>query len=324
MTPEFRIEADDKDITHLLNDRLISMSVTDEVADQSDKLRMQIGDAENRINIPVPGVKLRVWLGYEGQALKHRGAFMVDEVEIGGPPTEISVTARAIDMNSAIKAPRTKTWDVPLVDIARTIAKYHNLVAVIGSGIAKIALSHQNQVSESDLNFLTRIAELNDIAIKISNGQLRLAYRGVPVQLDGIRLNSLLLRPQDVTSWQYKIEKREQFQSVTAKWHDVRNATTNKVSAGSGEPSEELRDTYASESEAREAAQARLNASTRGERTLDLDTVGRGDLYAGAPLELSGIHPGIDGVWIAKRVVHSLSSSGYTCSVEAEPGTTTQ
>lgn len=139
MTPEYRIEADGRDISRLINTRFVSLSVTDEVADQADKLSLNLADPENSLSVPPTGGTLRLWLGYQGRDLHYRGSFVVDETSISGPGTNIAITARAADMRGSIKAPRDQTWhESSLAEIAKTIATRHNLKLVLGPGLEQI------------------------------------------------------------------------------------------------------------------------------------------------------------------------------------------
>lgn len=324
MTPEYRIEADGRDISRLINNRFVSLSVTDEVADQADKLSLNLADPENSLSVPPTGGTLRLWLGYQGRDLHYRGSFVVDETSISGPGTNIAITARAADMRGNIKAPRDQTWhESSLAEIAKTIATRHNLKLVLGPGLEQITYPHQDQTSESDLNFIYRLGAEHGIAIKIANQQLRLARRAEAVTVGSEELPAIQLPRQAITTWQHKIQERQKYNSVTANWQDHGAAETRQVKVGDTQPTLHLRRMFPNENAANAAAAAALQRSSRDQHSITLNTVGRGDLYAGAPLRLSGIHPGIDGEWIAKRVVHSLSSSGYTCGVEAEPVTAT-
>ena len=68
-----------------------------------------------------------------------------------------------------------------------------------------------------------------------------------------------------------------------------------------------------------QAAQAKLNALNRGQGTLSL-TMKPGDptLAAEARLTISGFRKGVDGEWVATRVIHEIGGSGYSTQIEAE------
>jgi phage protein D len=56
MTPRFRIVVDGTDITALLNDRLIQLSVTDKTGMESDEFELRIDDRDGLVTLPRRGV----------------------------------------------------------------------------------------------------------------------------------------------------------------------------------------------------------------------------------------------------------------------------
>lgn len=67
------------------------------------------------------------------------------------------------------------------------------------------------------------------------------------------------------------------------------------------------------------AARATLDQLSRGRSTVSA-TLALGDLRlrGQSRVTLAGFRPGVDGEWIAKRVVQMLNNSGYSTSVETE------
>ena len=94
--PDFRIVADCHDITSIIRSRLVSLSLTDEAGLQSDTLELVLADHDpsRRIVLPPTGAELEVWLGYAG-ALCRMGLFVVDELELSGPPGRLVIKAKA-------------------------------------------------------------------------------------------------------------------------------------------------------------------------------------------------------------------------------------
>lgn len=85
MKPTYRIVADGKDITALINDRLLLLRVSDKHGMESDEFELRIDDRDQAVALPGRGGRVEVLLGYEGQPLKRMGAFTVDEVQLSGP-----------------------------------------------------------------------------------------------------------------------------------------------------------------------------------------------------------------------------------------------
>ena len=77
---------------------------------------------------------------------------------------------------------------------------------------------------------------------------------------------------------------------------------------------------YASKAQAMRAAQAKWDKLQRGVAEFSISlAMGRADLYPETPVTVSGFKRVIDEqAWTITKVMHSLSNSGYTTSLELE------
>ena len=92
---------------------------------------------------------------------------------------------------------------------------------------------------------------------------------------------------------------------------------------GEGKPVYELRETFASVKQAREAAAARLARLSRATAAVHGTILGRPDLIAAGGVRIRGAGEGFDGLWAVTRTVHSLDDArGYVCQFESESPTT--
>ena len=112
---------------------------------------------------------------------------------------------------------------------------------------------------------------------------------------------------------------RGRYRSVVARWQDQEEGKQVSERVGEGEPIFTLRHTYPTAEQAKSAAQSRLDRLTRGRSTVSV-SLANGDpkLRAQSRITLIGFRLGVDGEWVAKRVVHKLTNSGYTTNLEAE------
>src|SRR5690554_6541930 len=94
--PTFRVTVDGADITSILQDRLVSLRVTDEAGVQSDVVEIVLSDTGlfGGLAIPRKGAEIEVWLGYMFQA-QRMGLYIADEVEVSGPPNQMRIRATA-------------------------------------------------------------------------------------------------------------------------------------------------------------------------------------------------------------------------------------
>ncbi len=95
MKPIFKILANKKDISDLLENRLLSLQISDEIGFASDSISLELDDRENIFEILECGAELEVFLGYDKDELYSMGKFIADEVEIAGKPNTLMITGRS-------------------------------------------------------------------------------------------------------------------------------------------------------------------------------------------------------------------------------------
>lgn len=321
MHPEFKIVANGTDITPLIADRLISLSVTDERGDKSDTAVIEIDNRARLVAVPPTGATLETWLGYRETGMARLGVFTCDEIELSGPPDMLTIEGKAADMGKSLKAPKTRSWDaMTLGGIVSTIAGEHGLAPKTAEALAATAYEHLDQTDESDLHFLTRLARDLDAVAKPANRHLLFVPRGETKAASGALLTAVKVTPEDLAgTWRARFADRGKYTAVKAYWHDVEGAARKEVVAGSGTPVFTLRNPYSSESEAQAAAKAKLKALSRGTAVFEGEFQGRPEFAAEAPLQVQGFGAEADGSWVLTRVTHFYrESAGYRCSIEAE------
>lgn len=311
-----------RDISALIADRLVSLTVTDEAGQTADRLDIELDDRGGRLDLPEPGLVLDVRLGASPALLTPVGRFCVGSVGVSGPQRRMSVEAHAADLGAAIRAPRTRSFtDTSLGDLVTVIAGAHGLKAACAEALAAHRWPHLAQNGESDLNLLTRLAGGLDATAKASDGVLVVAQRAAATNAAGEALPLVAVSTGDVTGWSWRRTERDTYGTVTARWRDVAAGRTETVSAGTGAPERTLRRVFGTEAEARRAAEAALEEAGRGE-SLELTLAGFGaGCFAGGRIDVSGLRAGVDGAWNLTRVEHRLGAALVT-SLKAERGTT--
>ena len=320
MTPDFRIEVDGQDATGRINDRLLRLVITDEAGTKSDRLELVVDDRDNRIALPRTGAKVKVWLGYRETGVSYMGLFVVDEVEVSGPPEQITIRARAADMRAALKQHKTRHFErTTLGGIVHRIAGEHGLRPIIGQELAGIEVRYLPQTEESDMHLLTRLARVHDATFKVADGRLLFVRRGSGKTASGRPMRIRLTRT-DLIDWSATIKERPKYGQVQARWHHRGEARARTETAGSGDgPTFVLRHEHPDQAQAKAAAKARHRQLKRGERSLRLTMSGQPAIVAEAELNVSGVRDGVDGQWVIRTAIHRLDSqSGYLTEVEAE------
>lgn len=326
--PAFRLTVDGQDVTSLFASRLIDLSLTDGAGVEADRLRVRLSDALPlaRLQEPSFGAEIRVWLGY-GLSAKYMGLFIAEQVEVGGAPDEMVITAGASPTGessggkSALTEQRSRSWPegTTVSDLVSTVATEHGMKPAVSSNLASIPLPHLDQVDESDINLLSRVSRDLDALVKPGDGQIVFAKRGESLTVAGKPMPVIALTPQDVSSWRAGRNLRDRPGTVITTFGDREAGDAVECKAGTGKPVRRLRHRYPSREAAQAAADAEYRRAVRSERGLELDLPGNPDLIAEGRVLLSGFRSYVDGEWLISRVQHWLDAGGYRCSVTGEP-----
>ena len=321
MTPQFRIVVEGQgDVTAQIRERLLGLRVRNEEGYRSDAVEIRLDDRGGEMELPRRGVALEVELGYEATGRVAMGRYVVDAVELSGPPETLTVRATAADMRAGAKQRKTRSWDqVTIGALVAKIAREHDLEPRVAQELARIVLPHVDQTDESDLHLLTRLGEKYDAAARPAGGRLLFTRRGAGRSATQGAVTAVGVAREQAGDYRVTFDDRQRYGSVKAYWYDRSAGRRREVTAGSGEPVYALRDDQVDANTARYAAQARLDALNRGAVALSLSLrPGAPTVSTETPLTLSGFRDGVNGRWIVTRVGHELSGGGLATEVEAE------
>jgi phage protein D len=321
VTPKFSLLAEGADITAIINARLLSLSVTDKAGVSSDTLTITIDDSDGLIAFPRKGAALELSLGYAEGPFVQMGSYTVDEVEVSGPPSKMTINAKAADMGGQLKAPQERSWhDKKLGEIAQKIAKENGLTPVLSDGAKNLKIEHADQ-TDSDLNFLSRIAAENGFVVSVKDKKLYIKEAGDGKGASGKNMPRVTLNANQLTSWRASATDRTQYKSVKATYQDIKGAQRGNVVVGSGQPQLTMRHTYASKANANRAAKAALDSSKGGTGEIDITLPGNPTIKPEQKLVVMGVRQGIDGAeYTIQEVVHNLDNGGYKTTIKGEIG----
>lgn len=109
-SPGFSIVIEGKDVTTVLDNRLMGVTLTDNRGFEADQLDLELDDADGQIVLPRRGAVIQFALGWEGQPLFPKGSFTVDEIEHSGAPDRLTIRARSADFRATLNIRREKSW----------------------------------------------------------------------------------------------------------------------------------------------------------------------------------------------------------------------
>ncbi|MFJ4256690.1 phage late control D family protein [Pseudomonas monteilii] len=324
MKPTYRIIADNKDITPLINDRLLLLRISDKPGMESDEFELRIDDRDQAVALPGRGGRVEVLLGYEGKPLKRMGAFTVDEVQLSGPPDTLTIRGKASDMRGSGKTVRSGSWEnVPLSQIANEVAKRNGWepVCPVTTRVERV-----DQRNESDFNFVTRLARQYDSTAKVAEGRLLVMPRQDGKSTSGKALQVVTINKTDVERYQFRLGDRSTQKAVKTQHQDQKTGALQVVQLDNGEAPSGLppvhtdRHIYPNKTAAAQAAKARLAAFNRSTASVRLEMAGRTDLFAECTINAQGFKVGLDGDYLVDSVEQTFTQSGWTTTVECNGG----
>lgn len=339
--PAFSIRQGGKVLTEL-SDRVLSISLTDNRGFDADQLSLELDDTDGSVALPPRGAELSFWLGWMGEALVYKGVYTVDEVAHDGPPDRITVTARSADFREEFNVKREVSWhDVTVERVVSAIAKRYDLTPQISDLLMDVEIDHADQTQESDMSFLTRMAEMLGAIATVKNGNLLFIVPGGGFTTSGKAIPSIAITRSSGDRHRFRVADRDAYTGVRAYWLDLnygkkkkvsvrRRATTKKKDKSSSREGDYIegaegnvfimRKTFQNEEAARRAAAAKWQQLQRGAAEFSITLArGRAELYPEMHATVTGFKTDIDAQdWIISKVQHDVDDNGFTTQLNFE------
>lgn len=248
--PNFSISAEGSDITDEIRTNMVNLTITDYGGDQKKSDQVSITIASENLDLPKKGAKLEVGVGF-GQELVDKGTFVVDAVNSGGSgsgPRLIQIVARSFSKSNAyghstVQSQRLRSFsNITLGDLLNTIATEHGLTPRVPDTLASKMLVHVDQLHESDMNLITRIAAAAGAVSKISHGYWILSPRDGTTTISGQDLKKYTIHRDMTDSWSYHSNSDHPDSSSSGSgtqvisYYDLGTGTNKSITIGSGEP----------------------------------------------------------------------------------------
>ena len=332
---------------HNVNDRLMELTLSDNRGFEADTVEITLDDSDGKIELPPRGAEIAVAIGWQGEPLIHKGLFTVDEIHHAGPPDQLTITARSADFRQDFNVKREYSWhDVTVSHVLSAIAGRYNLKPCISEQLADLEIDHADQTNESDISFLTRMAEMLGAIVTIKNGCLLFIIPGKGLSQSGKPLPVITLTRSSGDRHSFKLADRDAYTGVQAYWLDLdfgkqkkthlksKRKTKKKAKPKKEKSSQKegsyiegadgnvfvIRQTYKNEQAAKRAAAAKWSTLQRGAAEFNLTLAeGRADLYPELPVTVSGFKPHIDSeYWVISQVTHTIDAHGFTTQLSLE------
>ena len=317
---------DGPDLSDKINPRTTSLTLSEKRGEEADTLSLTLQNADGSLEIPATGRQITLAIGWQQSSsgvlpgLIEKGRFTVDEAGASGPPDAITIRARSADLTRIYSQRRTRSWtNTTLGTVLGWIASGNGGFARVESALAIAPITAIEQEGKSDMAFVRDLGRRYDAIATWKDGVLLFLPIGGGATASGQPLGDVTLTRQDGWTWNFSRTEREARDGASAQWHDAAAGRRRTVTVG-GENRRRLSRIYATEAEARQAAQASVSRDSRAgfKFTYDL-AVADCTLQPDMSVNLQGWGPAIDGVhWLIESVETTLGAGGLRQKLELE------
>ncbi|EGJ3458562.1 phage protein D [Salmonella enterica] len=332
--PAYRLVYNQKDITHDVSVYVTSVTYTDKLSGESDEIQVDLEDSEGRWRdawYPGKGDTLTLYMGCVGENLRECGTFSVDEIELSGPPDNVSLRGLATSVTAALRTKNSRGFEnTTLAAIAQRISGKHHLQ--LQGQIEPLTLDRVTQYDETDLAFLKRLAGDYGYMVKVTHTHIIFssldALREAAPVFTFTRRDISRYSVRDTINRIYKGAKHRSQNSRTKQvvtyQADGGESTTTVSAATRGHSTSAdtltLSGRTGNQGTAARRTRAALNLKNQYQKVATLSMEGNVRLRAGHNVTLTGFGAS-DGKWLTGSVRHSMTrSGGYTMDVEVARG----
>ena len=318
--PNFKLEANGKDITEIIRANLIDLSFDDKEGSKSDEISFSVSGIYAK---PVFGDSLKLWLGY-GDDLYLCGSFSVQTASRDYKNQTTEVRATAVNFASPQKIKKRRSWENTTVfEIARKIAGENKLAVKTSGQDQNIASVLQNDAG--DLDFLYGLCFDYGFIMAVKNNTIVIASKdakGDETQTSNTPKNESLpaftLNLAELYSLEITEANRNSYGAVIVEWQDIEAGKTKSIKVGSGEQTYKMQIAQPkNDNEAFRQGEAKLNELQKGGINGRCSLPGA-NIVAGGKLKFSGIAGLEANEFSIKSVSHRLSTDNYEIEIEFE------
>lgn len=331
---------EEKDISEDISKYFISMTYTDNLSDTADDVSLELEDRAqlwqadwfpegegNMLDITIHTYN-RITLT-DGEAVFHAGKFEIDEIEVNGYPSTVSIKAVAVLGNSTLRGTRkNKTWEeISVWKCAADICEQNGL-ELVWDCAENPNLDHVEQADESDLEFLLKICHDHGMSLKITTEQAIIfddtkyesAGPVITVYKPGVQaqLNENTMPLRWLLDYRLQSKTRDTYWKCHVKYQKDKDKAL--IEAEFAAPDKEkgrilfIREQVEDKAEAERLAKKKLREANKESVTGNFSTIGNHNFAAGQVLEMKNFGH-FDGNYLVTKVSHEISTE-YTTKID--------
>ena len=220
LTPDFSIAINGQ--SNFPKDRVISIRTTDQAGFVSDSCEIELDDFDNALQFPNTEAKVTISLGYQEKGLTKIGTYYVKEITFDGARRTIKIVANALP--KSMRSQKTKTNDVKLNEYMASV----DLDSELSEDYEGIDLSDNPQFGESDINYLTRIANKVGAVAKPTDNHLIFSEDMTGKSVSGKQLPTKYIDASEVATYSCNFKETETGTNgatgtIYANWYDKKS-----------------------------------------------------------------------------------------------------
>lgn len=335
--PNFSISVEGEDITDAVRENLVDLTLKDHGAGSKRSDELSFSVASPTMQLPAKGVKITVALGFGG-SLVGKGTFVVDARKSSGGSGKarvLQIVARAVSKtnergHSTLQSQKVRHFEagITLGELVSTVAAEHGLIPAVDSNLAGIVLDHVDQLSESDMNMLTRMAERYGGVSKITHDHWVVTPRGSSTNVNGVPLPVRTITPDMCSDWQYHDNSdhpdcgKPGGGTYVVAYHDtVDGGQVKTITVGSGEPVMHMSVPFPSLEEAQKVGFGGARHAQKKLRGFSMTLPATPELMgmtAEGQITLTGFGKVEDGNWKVAQVTFRLNQQGLNINQDLE------
>lgn len=317
-----------RNITTALNKHTIGWTYTDYLSGQINDLQIDLEDTADLWKskwLPEKGawlsasIVLQNWQKENTTAKRAIGAFEVDEIQLQGPPSTVSIKALAVPESTSLRGQdKNKAWEkTTLRAMATEIAKRSKLRLFYDTN-DNPEYDRVEQSGQSDLVFLHHKCVDEGLCLKIEAGRLVIFDEEKYESKAPIATLIRKSKKSEIIDWDITSTMTEIYKRCEVSYHDSSKKRTIKGSYQPPKPPKTSKVLFVNEevksaAEANKLAKKKLREKNKEAVTGSIIIVGKPLYYAGATVQLENFG-GFDGKYIITEVSHQ-KSDGYTTSL---------
>jgi len=322
------------DATSYIEPYLLSFEFGDEAGGKSDEVQIELHDRAGKWRekwLPKKGTKITAaircinWWGPGQNASLNCGTFKCDEVSYSGPPDKLKIKGVSASLHGKLRETnKTQAWEkFSLEGVAQDVASRNGLSLMYDADSHNF--ERQDQREESDLAFVTRLAEDRGVSVKVRDDKLIL-YSEQKADAKGTKLTFTRTGGgyDAVSEYDFTVKSEgTSYEAAEVEYHDPATGQTHTYTYNPGGKKLTEENTIKvlsmdkrveSQADAMALAKNRMRGANKGETTGNFTIMGHPGLVAGMTIGMSGFGK-FSGKYFVTKATHSLGDK-YTTKAE--------